>query len=151
MIEQFIPVRCFRFLHISPKILFFRVCLLQITGKTVKCLLLQALYTDPLSDEEPRLVAVKQLKQLKCDSRSVARVLDEMRSEMDIMKSLQHENIVETVGIVLDPMPLLVMEFVQNGALSSYLRSHPDLCTSQLLQFATDVASGMAYLQVRYY
>ncbi|XP_055337446.1 tyrosine-protein kinase JAK2-like [Paramacrobiotus metropolitanus] len=107
----------------------------------------KALYTDPLSDDEPRVVAVKQLKQIKGD-RTFSRIMDEMRDEMNIMKSLQHENIVETVGMVLDPVPLLVMEFVQNGALSLYLRNHQGgLSPTHLLQFATDVASGMAYLQ----
>ena len=65
------------------------------------------------------------------------------------MKKLVHQNIVEIVGVCVDPVPLLVMEFVENGALNAYLRHHQhSLETFQLLAFARDVASGMVYLQV---
>jgi serine/threonine protein kinase len=97
------------------------------------------------------VVAVKQLKQIKSD-RNVASIMEEMRSEMEIMKSLQHESIVEIVGICVDPVPLLIMEFVENGALNSFLRRHQNsMEVGQLLAFAKDVASGMAYLQVGSY
>ncbi|OQV21808.1 Tyrosine-protein kinase JAK3 [Hypsibius exemplaris] len=107
----------------------------------------KAFYTDPLSEDAPRLVAVKQLKQIKSD-RNIAFIMEEMRSEMEIMKSLQHENIVEIVGVCVDPVPLLIMEFVENGALNSFLRRHQNSVeVPQLLAFAKDVANGMAYLQ----
>lgn len=76
--------------------------------------------------------------------------MEEMHTEMEIMKNLRHENIVEIVGICLDPVPLLIMEYAENGALSFYLQAHRnDLCSRQLLEFGKGVASGMAYLQVR--
>ena len=112
------------------------------------CFFPQAFYTDPLSEDAPRLVAVKQLKQVKSD-RNVASIMEEMRSEMEIMKSLQHESIVDIVGVCVDPVPLLIMEFVENGALNSFLRKNQSsVDVTQLLAFAKDVANGMAYLQV---
>ncbi|KAI4469186.1 tyrosine-protein kinase hopscotch [Holotrichia oblita] len=61
-------------------------------------------------DYEPRQVAVKKLKKAPELSH-----LQDFEREICIMKSLQHPNIVQILGVLNEPEISLVMEFVQHG------------------------------------
>ncbi|XP_045460768.1 tyrosine-protein kinase hopscotch isoform X2 [Harmonia axyridis] len=99
-------------------------------------------YYDNTVQNNPRQVAVKKLK-----SSGISSSLQDFEREINIMKTLQHPNIVEILGVVRDPEILLIMEFVQHGSLQSYLKINKDsLHTKQLLKYALDIAKGMHYL-----
>lgn len=93
-------------------------------------------------DMEPRIVAIKKLK-----TNALPSCLEDFEREINIMKTLQHPNIVEIMGVSREPDVSLVMEFVQHGSLQSYLKiNRESLHTKQLLKFALDIAEGMDYL-----
>ncbi|KAL8184919.1 UNVERIFIED_CONTAM: High affinity nerve growth factor receptor [Gekko kuhli] len=107
--------------------------------------------------QEKMLVAVKTLKEATESAR-----LDFQR-EAELLTVLQHEHIVKFYGVCTEGEPLImVFEYMKHGDLNRFLRSHgPDakildsngssqsfgqLTLSQMLQIATQVASGMVYL-----
>ncbi|XP_061461713.1 high affinity nerve growth factor receptor isoform X2 [Rhineura floridana] len=106
--------------------------------------------------QETMLVAVKTLKEATENTR-----LDFQR-EAELLTVLQHEHIVKFYGVCTDSEPLvMVFEYMKHGDLNRFLRSHgPDakildngngqpfgqLNLSQMLQVATQIASGMVYL-----
>lgn len=94
-------------------------------------------------DCEAELVAVKKLR-----TDALSTTLADFEREINIMKTLEHPNVVQIKGVVQDPEVSLVMEFVQHGSLKSYLKIHHDklLPEKHLLKFALDVAKGMEYL-----
>lgn len=94
-------------------------------------------------DCEPELVAVKKLR-----TDALSTTLADFEREINIMKTLEHPNVVQIKGVVQEPEVNLVMEFVQHGSLKSYLQIHRDklLPDKHLLKFALDVARGMEYL-----
>lgn len=94
-------------------------------------------------DSEAELVAVKKLR-----TDALSTTLADFEREINIMKTLEHPNVVQIKGVVHEPEVSLVMEFVQHGSLKSYLKIHKDKLqpNPNLLKFALDVARGMEYL-----
>jgi serine/threonine protein kinase len=58
-----------------------------------------------------------------------------------------HPNIIKIVGTCLLEEPLtIVMEFMENSDMSSFLIGNQDMSVPMQLNFARDIASGMQYL-----
>lgn len=87
-------------------------------------------------------VAIKRLKNIPDE-----KAQKDFKREIDIMRGLEHPNIVKIIASTLKPDILIVMEYVRHHSFLVYLSSHsPLLTTLHLLNFAKDIASGMAYL-----
>ncbi|XP_072311438.1 tyrosine-protein kinase JAK2-like [Eucyclogobius newberryi] len=104
---------------------------------------------DPLQDSTGEVVAVKKLQH------STAEHLRDFEREIDILKSLQHENIVKYKGVCYSAGRKnlrLIMEYLPYGSLRDYLiknRHHID--TSKLLHYASQICKGMDYLALKRY
>lgn len=102
-------------------------------------------------DEIERTVAVKQLR------RESARYLREFFYEAEILKGLNHENIVKLLGVYFDQGNFhIVMEYLENNNLNKFLITrrrllydnyfHTEIAPNRLTSFAKDVASALCYL-----
>ncbi|KAL6741786.1 hypothetical protein Aduo_015007 [Ancylostoma duodenale] len=96
---------------------------------------------------EKSIVAVKTLSRDNGVTIS-PKLIKEILKEARIMRRLRHPNIVTFVGVVLVDHPLyIILEYVQGGALDSYLRKNKDkIKDDERLQLALGVAWGMEYL-----
>ncbi|NXV47959.1 FER kinase, partial [Uria aalge] len=99
-------------------------------------------YKGTLKDKTP--VAVKTCKE---DLPQELKI--KFLSEARILKQYDHPNIVKLIGVCTQRQPIyIVMELVPGGDFLSFLRKKKDeLKTKQLVKFALDAASGMAYLE----
>ncbi|CAG7820084.1 unnamed protein product [Allacma fusca] len=92
---------------------------------------------DEDDDEVEEIVAIKIMKQA-----TWAQVMN----ERDRMAGLDHENVVSLRGVVQeDPCPWLVMEYVENGDLHTYIQQF-DLDEDTLMEISWHIAKGMKYL-----
>uniref|UniRef100_A0A8D8V4Y1 Tyrosine-protein kinase hopscotch n=1 Tax=Cacopsylla melanoneura TaxID=428564 RepID=A0A8D8V4Y1_9HEMI len=115
-------------------------------GEVYKGLLQNKDLTERPGPEDKQTVAVKKLKaQTGIDTSLV-----DFRREVDIMKSVEHRNIVVMIGVIQEPEFALVMEYAPYGSLPSYINIHRDrLQPAQLIKYALDIAEGMEYLGSR--
>ncbi|XP_018414818.1 PREDICTED: tyrosine-protein kinase Fer [Nanorana parkeri] len=99
-------------------------------------------YKGTLKDKTP--VAVKTCKE---DLPQELKI--KFLSEARILKQYDHVNIVKLIGVCTQRQPIyIVMELVPGGDFLSFLRKKKDdMKTKQLVKFALDAASGMAYLE----
>ncbi|XP_068103518.1 tyrosine-protein kinase Fer [Hyperolius riggenbachi] len=99
-------------------------------------------YKGTLKDKTP--VAVKTCKE---DLPQELKI--KFLSEARILKQYDHVNIVKLIGVCTQRQPIyIVMELVPGGDFLSFLRKKKDdMKTKQLVKFAVDAASGMAYLE----
>ena len=78
------------------------------------------------------------------------RRLQHFLAEAAVMTGLSHPHLVQLIGVSLDEKPVfIVTEFMEKGSLLTYLRSQVRAIIQKLdqLEFARDVADGMAYLE----
>uniref|UniRef100_A0A183C8P9 non-specific protein-tyrosine kinase n=1 Tax=Globodera pallida TaxID=36090 RepID=A0A183C8P9_GLOPA len=95
--------------------------------------------------EEPVTVAVKTLKE---DTMA----LPDYLAEAEIMKGLNHPNLVQLLGVCTREAPYFILtEFMSRGNLLDFLRNsdHKRLPQPSLLHLTVQVAAGMAYLESR--
>ncbi len=98
------------------------------------------------TNEEWEEVAVKMLKDFNDPSSE-----KEIERELNMMRRLNHENIVRIHGVfsVADTgNTAFAMEFVREGSLDNYLRTHKNhlKVPQQLFIFADNICNGMIYL-----
>ena len=97
------------------------------------------------------LVAVKMLRDPEAGMADAA-AEEEMRKELNIMKKLNHDNIVKIRAVIRDEIEmkvLIVMEFVPHGSLQTYLKVEPRSNLDfprQLFIYAQNIVEGMEYL-----
>ncbi|XP_047321664.1 integrin-linked protein kinase 1-like [Impatiens glandulifera] len=74
-------------------------------------------------------------------------VIQDFRHEVNLLVKLRHPNIVQFLGAVTDKKPLmLITEYLRGGDLHQYLKEKGPLSPSVAINFAQDIARGMAYL-----
>ncbi|XP_038069355.1 plexin-B-like [Patiria miniata] len=93
---------------------------------------------------EDQIVAVKTVQDTS-DPKNVVKFLEEGL----IMKTFDHVNVLGLLGLTFDAdkNPLVVIPFMANGDLKTYLvKKKQTLSTSLLMRFASNAALGMSYL-----
>ncbi|PSS28761.1 Dual specificity protein kinase [Actinidia chinensis var. chinensis] len=74
-------------------------------------------------------------------------VIQDFRHEVNLLVKLRHPNIVQFLGAVTERKPLmLITEYLRGGDLHQYLKEKGALSPSTAINFAVDIARGMAYL-----
>lgn len=108
------------------------------------------LSSDDDNKSNQTLVAVKTLKSHGNDDVQTA-----FEREIKFMARLDHENVIKLLGISLTGVPFLVMEYMKNGDLNSFLQKyrysekllHSDEVDLPILLYtALQIACGMKYL-----
>ena len=63
---------------------------------------------------------------------------------------LNHENIVEFLGICIEPTNMIIFEFMEGGELLTYLRCNEqqNLTGADLMDMICDVCQGCAYMEL---
>ncbi|XP_043090006.1 non-receptor tyrosine-protein kinase TYK2 [Puntigrus tetrazona] len=103
---------------------------------------------DPGNDGTGEYVAVKALKQ-----ESGSNLHDSWMKEIEILRSLYHNNIVKYKGCCTElggQVVQLIMEYLPLGSLREYLPKHR-LGIAQCLLFAQQICMGMDYLHLKRY
>ncbi|KAG8383070.1 hypothetical protein BUALT_Bualt05G0146400 [Buddleja alternifolia] len=89
-------------------------------------------------------VAVKRILPNLSDDRLV---IQDFRHEVNLLVKLRHPNIVQFLGAVTDRKPLmLITEYLRGGDLHQHLKGKGALNPSTAINFALDIARGIAYL-----
>lgn len=74
-------------------------------------------------------------------------VIQDFRHEVNLLVKLRHPNIVQFLGACTEKKPLmLITEYLRGGDLHQYLKEKGALSPSTAVNFALDIARGMAYL-----
>ncbi|XP_077134328.1 tyrosine-protein kinase JAK1 [Ranitomeya variabilis] len=100
---------------------------------------------DPEGDNTGEMVAVKSLKPGTGGTH-----ISDLNKEIQILRNLYHDNIVKYKGICAEDGGSgikLIMEYLPSGSLKDYLpRNVNKINLKQQLQYAIQIAKGMAYL-----
>ncbi|XP_061881048.1 tyrosine-protein kinase JAK2 [Entelurus aequoreus] len=104
---------------------------------------------DPLQDNTGDVVAVKKLQH------STAEHIRDFEREIEILKSLQHENIVKYKGVCYSAGRCnlrLIMEYLPFGSLRDYLMKNKErIDHKKLMHYASQICKGMGYLSSKRY
>ncbi|KAJ7988992.1 hypothetical protein DPEC_G00314930 [Dallia pectoralis] len=89
------------------------------------------------------------IKNLKTGTMSMAAFL----AEANLMKELQHPRLVRLFAVVTQEPIYIVTEFMENGALVDFLKTPEgsNIPINTLIDMASQVAEGMAYIEVKNY
>ncbi|KAK4263495.1 hypothetical protein QN277_028894 [Acacia crassicarpa] len=89
-------------------------------------------------------VAVKRILPSLSDDRLV---IQDFRHEVNLLVKVRHPNIVQFLGAVTDKKPLLLItEYLRGGDLHQHLKEKGTLSPLTAVNFALDIARGLAYL-----
>ncbi|KAL9665552.1 hypothetical protein QQ045_020973 [Rhodiola kirilowii] len=89
-------------------------------------------------------VAVKRILPSLSEDRLV---IQDFRHEVNLLVKLRHPNIVQFLGAVTERKPLmLITEYLRGGDLHQYLKEKGSLLPLTAVNFALDIARGIAYL-----
>lgn len=127
-------------------------------GTVSKALLKPSTTNNDRSDENQemgQLVAMKTVKHTKPDNMSDQ---DWEKEENELEKCLLNEarlmagfdayHVVKLIGVCVDYHPyLIVMEFMENGNLLTYLKNKTKIVTRSIIQISLEIADGMLYLE----
>uniref|UniRef100_A0A7N8X0D5 Tyrosine-protein kinase n=1 Tax=Mastacembelus armatus TaxID=205130 RepID=A0A7N8X0D5_9TELE len=104
---------------------------------------------DPLQDNTGEVVAVKKLQH------STAEHIRDFEREIEILKSLQHENIVKYKGVCYSAGRRnlrLIMEYLPFGSLRDYLIKNKErIDHKKLVHYTSQISKGMEYLSSKRY
>ncbi|XP_056151448.1 tyrosine-protein kinase JAK2 [Lampris incognitus] len=104
---------------------------------------------DPLQDNTGEVVAVKKLQH------STAEHIRDFEREIEILKSLQHENIVKYKGVCYSAGRRnlrLIMEYLPFGSLRDYLMKNRErIDHKKLVHYSSQICKGMEYLSNKRY
>ncbi|XP_051923027.1 tyrosine-protein kinase JAK2 isoform X2 [Hippocampus zosterae] len=104
---------------------------------------------DPLQDNTGEVVAVKKLQH------GTAEHIRDFEREIDILKSLQHDNIVKYKGVCYSAGRRnlrLVMEYLPFGSLRDYLIKNKErMDRHKLMRYTSQICKGMEYLSAKRY
>ncbi|XP_076006940.1 tyrosine-protein kinase JAK2 [Genypterus blacodes] len=104
---------------------------------------------DPLQDNTGEVVAVKKLQH------STAEHIRDFEREIEILKSLQHENIVKYKGVCYSAGRRnlrLIMEYLPYGSLRDYLMKNKERVDDmKLVHYTSQICKGMEYLSSKRY
>ncbi|KAJ8006058.1 hypothetical protein DPEC_G00124320 [Dallia pectoralis] len=104
---------------------------------------------DPLQDSTGEVVAVKKLQH------STAEHMRDFEREIEILKSLQHENIVKYKGVCYSAGRRnlrLIMEYLPYGSLREYLINNKErIDHKKLVHYTSQICKGMEYLAIKRY
>uniref|UniRef100_A0A0R3RY40 non-specific protein-tyrosine kinase n=1 Tax=Elaeophora elaphi TaxID=1147741 RepID=A0A0R3RY40_9BILA len=80
---------------------------------------------------------------------STPEIIEDLQREVTNMQKLKHPNLIQLYGIVFSNPAMMVVEFCDGGALIDRLRSteKPVTLVSMLIDYAQQIAKGMAYLE----
>lgn len=70
--------------------------------------------------------------------------IEELVKEAMTMQCFHHDNVLTLIGLSFEfnGSPLIVLPYMKNGCLLSYIKNNNNLDNSQLIRFALDVAQG---------
>ncbi|RZC71825.1 hypothetical protein C5167_031039 [Papaver somniferum] len=89
-------------------------------------------------------VAIKRILPSLSDDRLV---VQDFRHEVNLLVKLRHPNIVQFLGAVTERKPLmLITEYLRGGDLHQHLKEKGALTPATAVNFALDIARGMAYM-----
>ncbi|KAF8834902.1 kinase-like protein [Paxillus ammoniavirescens] len=102
---------------------------------------------DLVTEKPSRKVVVKTVRAQRIDTPNMAAQEKKLRHELNVWTTLQHENIVELLGVVsgFGLLPSMVSLWFSNRSLSSYLSNHKAMNLSERQGLLFDIASGLMY------
>ncbi|VDM95045.1 unnamed protein product [Thelazia callipaeda] len=120
---------------------YFKIKLFERLGEGSFAVVNRAIWTPQTGNKLD--VAVKILRH------STTEIIEDLQREVRNMQKLQHPNLIQLYGIVFTNPAMMVLEFCDGGALIDRLRSteKPVILVSILVEYAKQIAKGMAYLE----
>ena len=76
--------------------------------------------------------------------------IEKPKQETTVSNYLSHNDVVKMIGVQFQSAPYMIMEFMANGDLISYMTSNADsLQFAHQVKLVNDTAAGFTYLQSR--
>lgn len=96
-----------------------------------------------------QVVIVKKLKKLAFNSKSLDLNMKKFFNESKILEILKNENIIELIGLSRTHEFYIILEYMRNGNLETFLKSSSGKLIDfiQIIDFAEQISNGMKYLE----